>query len=1363
MKKNTLLLIAVSVLLTVQIVLGQEITPIQDNLPYSKNLNIEKKQTKENNIPVKSTSAVVPVNEQDSLALVEFYNNGGGENWGSYYSDHWLKGNVSSWWGVTVEDKRVTKLSISAKSGTFHSSIGNLSALTVLELTGFSGEIPQSIGDISTLEELYLYSYNITGNIPESIGNLKNLKYLILRNNKLTGNIPESIGNLSNLIKLELQNNKLTGEIPSSIGNLSSLEFLYLFTNDLSGQIPNSIGNLNSLERLYIFDNNLTGKIPSSIGNLSSLTDLSFSGNDLSGEIPSSIGNLSSLLFLYLQENNLSGEIPQSIGNLSSIAQLNLKNNNLSGTIPESVGNLKTLTMLSLRFNNLSGEIPQSIGNLTKIKSLFISENNLEGEVPASIENLIDLYDLYLNDNDFSAIPKIPVNLKQLYVGSNSFDFDDLEPLVREGLYISGGNQSPLILEKKGIDGAIELTMNCGGTKNTYQWYYNNSRTGLKDTSKTYIIPKDKDIQQLSCRAKNSLLRGITLVGIPPEETDCWQAGQLTFCVHSGKWEKAGSNKIKTTNTISVNDFLFFDGTMTIDTAKLGIDADGEFYVQNIPIPGGTTGKYTIASGKYSLVLIGNEKKITNFVNSNLKVTAKLFGTPLKITDLQFINNQDTTGIKVGCSVNIPKLSKSCGVFSLGTDIAINDLEITNKGTFFGGFEVENLGLLKKGYCIKKLTYDYDWRKDILRGGMCLSLPFIESELGGGLKFEKGEIDSIAWKIEYKPSDENKIKAFPIGLGTFGVKGFYGHFAGLKLPTNFGTPDKIDIKLGGIFSDVLSDKLYQITGDGRTIWPELFEISGSGKLLDPGDDLPFQLAGNTSLSYNASSKKVSIEFDGSFGTLNEETYLGTANGGFSVNFRSETEPPEFYGHFGGEINFPKLSNNWPFTWLSSFITFPIKLGTTNSIFNDNLNLVHGVMYFYPAKNTLYNIKYIIDISKTWKDDGYITFPATSRVAIGIEEKSGTKDGNITKTFTIPEKTDFAVFEINSPDNVAASILTTQSGKTYSESSTEDQIILSKSEDNKKAFWSILNPEAGDWLIELENPEQNDSIITYFQLKQNDFKFTVNQTENTVTVNWDIEQVKDGQTVNILLDDNNADFDGFTVASGNAKSGQISFSLDETTPDCSYYLFAQLIGDCSVVEAYADKVIDNPFTSLSPPLNFTSYYNSETGECEFNWDPGTEIEGYILTITDDQDNDSVYAVINGNQNYISLFIEDFETKSAEIKAYNQAWKIGCPSVLTKLTTGIEDDYKIMEEINKLKVYPNPTNGDLTIRYYVPEPSECEIRIFNIQGKEIARPLSGFQPAGYHQLNFQYENLPNGMYLIKYVNNNRAITVKSVFSK
>ncbi len=371
----------------------------------------------------------------------------------------------------------------------------------------------------------------------------------------------------------------------------------------------------------------------------------------------------------------------------------------------------------------------------------------------------------------------------------------------------------------------------------------------------------------------------------------------------------------------------------------------------------------------------------------------------------------------------------------------------------------------------------------------------------------------------------------------------------------------------------------------------------------------------------------------------------------------------------------------------------------------------------------------------------------------------------TKTITIPENTDFAVIEIKSPTNALTSTITTPAGIEYSNSSTENNILHTESTDGKEDFWSIFKPQKDDWKIELENPDENDTIITYFQSKENEFIFSMNQTGSTITINWDIAQVDEGQTINIMLDDDNADFDGFLIKKGDASTGSLSFNLDESTPSCNYYLFVQLIDEYSVVQSYADEMVNNPLASLAPPENFTSQYNSETGEFEFDWNVSTspDITGYILSITDSEANDSVYAILNSNHTNISVFIEDFATKSAKIKSFDQEWRIGYPSTLNKLTTSIENNFQIKKGINKLKVFPNPTTGNCTIRYYVSEPSKCEIKIFNIQGKEIAQPLVGFQPVGFHQVYFQYEHLSNGIYLIKFINSNQTVTIKSVLSK
>ncbi len=76
-----------------------------------------------------------PTNTQDSLALVDLYNSAGGVNWTNH--TNWLsKLPVSSWYGVTEYNWRVTSISLAANNlkGTLPTSLGNLPYLTTLAL-----------------------------------------------------------------------------------------------------------------------------------------------------------------------------------------------------------------------------------------------------------------------------------------------------------------------------------------------------------------------------------------------------------------------------------------------------------------------------------------------------------------------------------------------------------------------------------------------------------------------------------------------------------------------------------------------------------------------------------------------------------------------------------------------------------------------------------------------------------------------------------------------------------------------------------------------------------------------------------------------------------------------------------------------------------------------------------------------------------------------------------------------------------------------------------------------------------------------------------------------------------------------------
>jgi len=221
-------------------------------------------------------STTAQVLEQDSLALVAFYNSTGGPNWNN--NTGWLTGPVSTWYGVTVEGGRVVELTLYQNdlNGIIPEEVGNLTQLRKFKLGHdqyLTGEIPEAIGNLlelkilvicncSKLSSIHLWENNLTGPIPPEIGNLDSLITLYLHHNQLTGQIPPELGNCTKLRQLRLQNNQLTGELPTELANLNEVYYLDVSFNQLEGDIPDEMANVTSYEDLFFHDNNFTGIPP---------------------------------------------------------------------------------------------------------------------------------------------------------------------------------------------------------------------------------------------------------------------------------------------------------------------------------------------------------------------------------------------------------------------------------------------------------------------------------------------------------------------------------------------------------------------------------------------------------------------------------------------------------------------------------------------------------------------------------------------------------------------------------------------------------------------------------------------------------------------------------------------------------------------------------------------------------------------------------------------------------------------------------------------------------------------------------------------------------------------------------------------
>lgn len=189
--------------------------------------------------------------ETDKSALLAFYNatNDPGNPWTN--ATNWGTNEpVENWYGVVVENNRVTRLQLPNNNltGDVHFSINGLNVLVELSL-GFNeiNNLPNL--SIGTLEILNCESNNLS-NLPSL--NLSALEILNCSSNNITS--PLSLSNLGNLIQLNCDDNQI--DVLPNLNNLVNLEVLSCSSNNLT-YLP-FLNNQLNLTEVYCDDNLFT-------------------------------------------------------------------------------------------------------------------------------------------------------------------------------------------------------------------------------------------------------------------------------------------------------------------------------------------------------------------------------------------------------------------------------------------------------------------------------------------------------------------------------------------------------------------------------------------------------------------------------------------------------------------------------------------------------------------------------------------------------------------------------------------------------------------------------------------------------------------------------------------------------------------------------------------------------------------------------------------------------------------------------------------------------------------------------------------------------------------------------------------------
>ncbi len=100
-----------------------------------------------------------------------------------------------------------------------------------------------------------------------------------------------------------------------------------------------------------------------------------------------------------------------------------------------------------------------------------------------------------------------------------------------------------------------------------------------------------------------------------------------------------------------------------------------------------------------------------------------------------------------------------------------------------------------------------------------------------------------------------------------------------------------------------------------------------------------------------------------------------------------------------------------------------------------------------------------------------------------------------------------------------------------------------------------------------------------------------------------------------------------------------------------------------------------------------------------------------------------------------------------------WPYSCDFCLIKIeggwSTAVSDAAPVSRRFVLEDNYPNPFNAQTVIRYNLSVESQVRIEIYDIVGRSIASFDNGEQSPGYHQLIWDADNQPSGIYFLRVI--------------
>ena len=126
---------------------------------------------------------------------------------------------------------------------------------------------------------------------------------------------------------------------------------------------------------------------------------------------------------------------------------------------------------------------------------------------------------------------------------------------------------------------------------------------------------------------------------------------------------------------------------------------------------------------------------------------------------------------------------------------------------------------------------------------------------------------------------------------------------------------------------------------------------------------------------------------------------------------------------------------------------------------------------------------------------------------------------------------------------------------------------------------------------------------------------------------------------------------------------------------------------------------------------------------------------------------------------NMVVNTIQNESLSINSANYIFN----DLLSNLSVTFNKKDQIPKNFNLINVYPNPFNPVLNINFDIAWPGITKVNILDIYGSYIETLHSGFLQSGSHEMSWNAESMPSGVYFISLKLGDKSLTEKVVLLK